>query len=29
VSAVTLAEIRFAIERGDDMARRTELNAWL
>jgi predicted nucleic acid-binding protein len=29
VSTVTLAEIRFGIERVGDMARRVELNAWL
>ena len=29
VSAVTLAEIRFGIERLDDAGRRLELNEWL
>jgi hypothetical protein len=29
VSAVTLAEIRFGIERLDDAAKRLELNEWL
>jgi toxin FitB len=29
VSAVTLAEIRFGIERVTDAAKRAELNAWL
>ena len=29
VSVVTLAEIRFGIERLCDLARRSELNAWL
>ena len=29
VSAVTLAEIRFGIERLSDAARRSELNDWL
>lgn len=29
VSVVTLAEIRFGIERVSDLARRSELNGWL
>lgn len=29
VSSVTLAEIRFGIERLDDMTRRADLNDWL
>jgi predicted nucleic acid-binding protein len=29
VSSVTLAEIRFGIERVSDAGRRTELNEWL